>query len=87
MSGTDIDIKTSLDYVPKTFLSSIKSFQFDGTADLNINVENQKKTKLPAAIHADFNIKNGGMQTNFPLENKNLQKFKEFTIMENKEII
>ena len=42
VSGTDIDIKTSLHYVPKIFLSSIKSFQFDGTADLNINVENQK---------------------------------------------
>ena len=70
VSGTDIDIKTSLDYVPKIFLSSIKSFQFDGIADLNINVENQKKTKLPAAIHADFNIKNGSMQTNFPLQIK-----------------
>ena len=56
------DSKTSLQYVPKKFLSSIESFEFDGTADLNINVENQNIQKLPAAIYADFNIKNGSMQ-------------------------
>ena len=31
VSGTDIDIKTCLHYVPKRFLSSIQSYQFDGT--------------------------------------------------------
>ena len=70
VSGTDIDIKTSLHYVPKRFLSSIQSYQFDGTADLNINVENQKTSNLPAAIHADFNIENGSMQSNLPWQIK-----------------
>jgi len=66
VSGTDIDIKTSLQYVPKRFLSSIQAYQFNGTTDLNINVENLKESNLPAAIHADFNIKNGSMQSHFP---------------------
>ncbi len=70
VSGTDIDIKTSLLYVPKRFLSSIQSYQLDGTADLNINVENQKESNLPAAIHADFNIENGSMHSNFPWQIK-----------------
>ncbi len=68
--GTEIDIKTSLQYVPKKFLSSIESFEFGGTADLNIKVENQNISKLPPAIHADFNIKNGSMQSNLPWQIK-----------------
>lgn len=70
VSGTDIDIKTCLQHVPKKFLNSIQSYQFDGTADLNINVKNQKTTNLPAAVHADFNIKNGSMQSNLPWQIK-----------------
>ena len=66
VSGTDIDIKNSLHYVPERFLRSIQSYQFDGTADLNINVENQKTSNLPAAIHVDFNIENGSIKSNLP---------------------
>ena len=68
--GSKIDIKTCLDYVPKRFLSSIESYQFDGTADLNINVESQKTTKLPATINAEFNIENGSIQSDFPWQIK-----------------
>ena len=70
VSGTDIDINTAIQYVPKLFLSSIQSYQFDGIADLNIKVENKKTSKLPAAIHADFNIENGSIQSNFPWQIK-----------------
>ena len=68
--GSKIDIKTCLDYVPKRFLSPIQSYQFDGTADLKINVENQKINKLPVAITAEFNIENGSIQSNFPWQIK-----------------
>ena len=71
--GSKIDINTILDYVPKQFLSSIQSYQFDGIADLNINLENQKKTKLPVTIHADFNIENGSIQSNFPWQIKDVE--------------
>ena len=71
MSGTDIDIKTCLDYVPTRFLSSIQSYHFDGIADLNINIENQKKSnKFPAAIQADFDIENASMKSNLPWQIK-----------------
>ena len=70
VSGTNLDINTSLNYVPKRLLSSIKSYQFKGSTDLNINVENQKDSKLPAAIHADFNIKNGSMNSDSPWQIK-----------------
>ena len=73
INGTNIDIKTSLQYVPKTYLSSIQSYQFDGTVDLNINVENQKISKLPAAIYADFNIEDGSMQSSLPWQIKNAE--------------
>ena len=73
INGTNIDIKTSLQYVPKIYLSSIQSYQFDGAIDLNINIENQKTSKLPAAIHADFNIKDGSIKSSLPWQIKNAE--------------
>ena len=70
VSGTDIDIKTCLDYVPTRFLSSIQSYHFDGIADLNINIENQKSNKFPAAIQADFDIENASVKSNLPWQIK-----------------
>ena len=82
VSGTDIDIKTCLDYVPTRFLSSIQSYHFDGIADLNINIENQKSNKFPAAIQADFDIENASMKSNLPWQIKKLPKFKALSTTE-----
>lgn len=66
VSGTGLNIKTALSYVPKRFLTSIQSYQLDGIANLNIHVENQKESGLPAAINADFSIRNGSMKSELP---------------------
>lgn len=66
VSGTDLNINTGLNYVPKRFLAPIQSYQFNGIANLNVHIENQKNSRLPAAINADFTISNGSMITELP---------------------